>query len=131
MINNPLIRDGVVAGAAARFGYTIEQVERRLHVGTFAGVGHESAVRAWCATQTVGAGPVVVVGAGDVVDVVRTVASSKTYRDSAVLASLNVLDAAGRSGPSMAQPPTRSHDLMQVPHPRFRPRGYAPARGDI
>lgn len=99
VINNPIIRDGVVAGAAARFGYSIEQVELRLYVGKFAGAGHESAVRAWCANQTVGAGPVVVVGAGDVVDVVRSVASSKTYRDSAVLASLKVLDAAGALRP--------------------------------
>lgn len=99
VINNPLIRDGVVAGAGARFGYAIEQVELRLYVGRFAGAGHESAVRAWCATQKVGAGPVVVVGAADVVDVVRAVASSKTYRDSAVLASLKVLDAAGALRP--------------------------------
>lgn len=99
VINNPRIRDGVVAGAAARFGYSIEQVQLRLYVGRFAGVAHESEVRAWCASQTVGAGPISVVGAADVVDVVRAVASSKTYRDSAVLASLKVLDAAGALRP--------------------------------
>ena len=99
VINNRHIRDGVVAGAATRFGYDIEQVELRLYVGKFAGAGHESAVRAWCAGQVVGVGPVVVVGASQVVDVVRAVASSKTYRDSAVLASLKVLDAAGALRP--------------------------------
>lgn len=99
VLNNPLVRDGVVSGAGARFGYGREQVELRLYVGKFAGGGHESAVRAWCAQQMVGAGPVAVIGAGEVVDIVRTVASSKTYRDSAVLASLKVLDAAGSLRP--------------------------------
>lgn len=99
VINNRVVRDGVVSGAAARFGYAIEQVELRLYVGKFAGAGHEAAVRAWCGQQSVGAGPVAVIGAGDVVDAVRTVASSKTYRDSAVLASLKVLDAAGALRP--------------------------------
>lgn len=99
VINNPLVRDGVIAGAAARFGYALEQVELRLYVGRFAGGTNESEVRAWCASQTVGAGPIVVLGAVDVVNVVRTVASSKTYRDSAVLASLKVLDAAGALRP--------------------------------
>lgn len=99
VINSPVIRDGVVAGAATRFGYDVEQIELRLYVGRFAGVAHEAAVREWCAQQNVGAGPVAVVGAREVVDAVRAVASSKTYRDNAVLASLKLLDAAGALRP--------------------------------
>jgi len=95
VINNPLVRDAVVAGAAERFGYPVDQIELRLYAGKFAGKSHEAAVRAWCADQTAGAGPIAVFGAREVVDVVRVLAQSKTYRDNAVLASLKVLDAAG------------------------------------
>ena len=95
VINNPLVRDAVVAGAAERFGYPVDQIELRLYAGKFAGKSHEAAVRAWCAGQTAGAGPIAVFGAREVVDVVRVLAQSKTYRDNAVLASLKVLDAAG------------------------------------
>lgn len=95
VINNPVVRDGVVAGAASRFGYSIERVEMRLYVGKFAGAAHEVAVRERCAQQVLGVGPISVIGAREVVERVRTVASSKTYRDNAVLASLKLLDAAG------------------------------------
>lgn len=50
-------------------------------------------MREWCAQQIVGAGPIAVVGAGEVVDAVRTVAVSKLYRDNAVLATMKVLEA--------------------------------------
>lgn len=95
LLNDPQIRNTVVAGAAERFGFAIEKVELRLYVGKFAGGGAESEVRAWCAEQLVGAGPITVVGASEVVEVVRKVARSKQYRDNAVLATLKVLDAAG------------------------------------
>jgi len=52
-------------------------------------------VREWCAQQIVGAGPIAVVGAAEVVKTVRQVAGSKQYRDNAVLATMKVLDAAG------------------------------------
>ncbi|MFZ2963444.1 MAG: hypothetical protein WA006_02030 [Rhodoglobus sp.] len=38
---------------------------------------------------------ITVIGAGEVVEVVREVARSKQYRDNAVLATLKVLDATG------------------------------------
>lgn len=95
LINDPLIRDTVVASAAERFGFCIDQVELRLYVGRFATSRSEEAVRAWCAEQFVGVGPIAVVGATEVVETVREVARSKQYRDNAVLATLKVLDAAG------------------------------------
>ncbi|TQM27560.1 hypothetical protein FB391_1583 [Microbacterium kyungheense] len=104
VINNPVVRDGVVSGAASRFGYPIELVELRLYVGKFAGAAHEAAVREWCAQQILGVGPVAVIGSREVVEAVRAVASSKTYRDNAVLASLKLLDAAGALRP--IEPPT-------------------------
>lgn len=95
LLNDSDIRDAVVTGAAERFGFRHYQVELRLYVGKFAGGGSEAAVREWCAEQIVGAGPVVVIGAKEVVETVREVARSKQYRDNAVLATLKVLDAAG------------------------------------
>jgi hypothetical protein len=95
LINDEQIRSTVVAAAAKRFGFTIDQVELRLYVGKFAGGGSEAAVREWCTQQAVGAGPIAVVGATDVVKTVHEVAGSKQYRDNAVLATLKVLDAAG------------------------------------
>src|SRR3546814_4111383 len=92
----------------------------RLDGGKFAGAGHEPAVRAWCASQVVGAGPVAVVGASQVVNVVRAVASSKTYRDSAVLASLKVLDAAGALRPVRSEEHTSElQSLMRISYAVF------------
>lgn len=95
LLNNRLVRDAVLFSAAARFGYEPQQVELRLYVGKFAGGPHEQEVRSWCAEQIVGAAPIAVIGAAEVVAIVREVATSKSYRDSAVLASLKVLEAAG------------------------------------
>lgn len=94
LLNNPEVRDAVTRGAAERFGYNLGQLELRLYVGRFAG-GHEERVRAWCASQIVGSGPIHVVGAPEVVALVREVAGSKQYRDNAVLATMKVLEATG------------------------------------
>jgi hypothetical protein len=95
LLNDVHIRDTVVAGAAQRFGFSLDQVELRLYVGRFAGGGAEARVREWCAGQMVGGRSIAVVGASEVVQIVRNVARSKQYRDNAVLATLKVLDAAG------------------------------------
>ena len=94
LINDPHIRSTVVQEAAERFGFEQSQVELRLYVGKFAGGGSEAATRAWCQQENVGAGPIAVFGAKEVVDLVREVARSKQYRDNAVLATLKLLDAA-------------------------------------
>jgi hypothetical protein len=104
MLNDPIVREGVSEGAATRFGYDLDQVELRLYVGKFAGGDNEQRVREWCATQNVGSGPVAVVGASDVVRVVRRVAGSKTYRDSAVIAALKVLGATNNLATASAEP---------------------------
>lgn len=98
LLNDPVIQEGVVATAAQRYGYRKDQVELRLYVGRFAAPvsgKHEAAIRAWAARQQVGCGPVGVYGLEDVVQAVRDVASSKTYRDNPILVTMKVLDAAG------------------------------------
>lgn len=98
LLNDPLIRLGVVAAAAERYGYTESQVSVRLYVGRFAAPvqkTHEPVIREWASSQLVGGGPIEVYGLGDVIDVVRAVSASKTYRDNPVLVTMKVLDAAG------------------------------------
>jgi hypothetical protein len=98
LFNNEAIRDGVVNGAATRFGYSLGQVELRLYVGRFAGSTkreHRRRIEEWCAAQHVGSGPIKVIPVEDVVEKVRAVAARKAYRDNAALVALKVLDAAG------------------------------------
>ncbi len=98
LLNDPTIRDGVVAAASERYGYRQDQVTLRLYVGRFAAPTkgtHERAIREWASTQHVGSGPIEVYGLGDVTEAVRTAAASKTYRDNPVLVTMKVLDAAG------------------------------------
>jgi hypothetical protein len=98
LLNDPLIRSGVVAAAAQRYGYREDQVTLRLYVGRFAAPvkrTHEPLIREWAATQIVGSGPIEIFGLSDVIQAVRVAAASKTYRDNPVLVTMKVLDAAG------------------------------------
>jgi hypothetical protein len=98
LLNDPVIRAGVVAAAAERHGYTEDQVRVRLYVGRFAAPKkgtHQPQIRQWAKTQMVGGGPIEVYGLSDVIDAVRIAAASKTYRDNPVLVTMKVLDAAG------------------------------------
>jgi hypothetical protein len=98
LLNDRVIRDGVIAAAAERYGYMEDQVALRLYVGRFAAPmtgKHEAAIRQWAARQDSGNGAIEVYGLSDVVDVVRRAAASKTYRDNPVLVTMKVLDAAG------------------------------------
>lgn len=95
LLNEPIVRKEVVTGAAERFGYSEQQIELRLYVGHFARKDSEGAIRDWFDTQLVGSGPIQLVGAKEVVETVRRVARKTEYRDSAVLATLKVLEASG------------------------------------
>lgn len=95
MLNASDVREAVITAACERFGFTSDQVELRLYVGKFASRANELQVREWCQNTIAGSGPITVIGAPAVVDAVRTVASSKQYRDDAVLATIKVLEAAG------------------------------------
>ena len=103
LLNNMTIRNGVVAAAGKEFGYRKEQVELRLYAGKFAAPTrgtHEKEIRAWCAKERAGAGPIGVFGLSDVVDRVRGIAAKKQYRDNPVLVTMKVLEAAGLLGAS-------------------------------
>jgi len=70
LLNDPIRRDTVVATAAARYGYPVDQVFVRLYVSRFAAANlgtHEAQIRAWCAGQHVGGGPIDVYGPDDLV----------------------------------------------------------------
>jgi hypothetical protein len=103
MLNDPEISGAVLQGACARYGYETGQVEFRLYVGRFAAPTkpalHEDPIRAWCAVQHVGAGPIKVVGLDEVARMARRVAASKSYRDHGALTAIKVLDAAGMLTP--------------------------------
>lgn len=94
ILNRDDVRETVTQRAAERFGYEPDQVELRLYAGKFAGGDHEARVREWCAAQIVGGSPIRVVGAREVVEIVRHVAAQKSYRDNPVLATIKVLDLA-------------------------------------
>jgi hypothetical protein len=98
LLNDSTVRTGVLSVAAERYGYPLTNVQLRLYVGKFAAPKkghHESQIRAWAATQHVGAGPIEVMGLGDVVDRVRAAAAHSQYRDNPVLVTMKVLEAAG------------------------------------
>ena len=98
LLNNVDVRKGVVEGACQRFGYTEDQVSVRLYVGKFAAAksgAHEKRIKAWCAQQVLGGGPIEVIALGDVIAQVRNAAKSKQYRDNPVLVTMKVLEHAG------------------------------------
>lgn len=98
LLNDKVVRSRVVAEAAKRYGYPINQVQLRLYVGRFSGRkagAHEQRVRAWAAKQRVGGGPIQVIDVHDVVRIVREAAGDTQYRDSPVLVTLKALHEAG------------------------------------
>jgi hypothetical protein len=105
LLNNQVIRETVAELAAARYGYSPDQIEFRLYVGRFAVPArgeNESAVREWASNTHVGSGPIQVYNLQQVVENVRAVASSTQYRDNAVLVTIKVLEAAGALKPMQA-----------------------------
>ena len=95
LLNDRYIRPRVIKGAAARYGYTTDQVELRLYVGKFGGGRNaaleESATREWCMQQVAGGGSIQVFSIDDIIDEVILAASSRTYRDNPVLVTLKAL----------------------------------------
>jgi hypothetical protein len=97
LLNDRLIRDGVVQKAAELYGYDVEQVRLRLYVGKWAhtrGTDNKAETKLWCSAQIVGAGPIEVFDVTDVVPEVKRVAASGTYINDPVIVALKVLAAA-------------------------------------
>lgn len=97
LLNDEVIRNGVLREASLRYGYKIAQISMRLYVGKFAGRrgSDEDLVRVWCNSQVVGGGPITVFGVNEVVATARKVAARKTYVDDAAVVAMKVLSAAG------------------------------------
>lgn len=98
LLNNHEVRRGVLAGACQRYGYPPEQVFLRLYVGRFAAPttgAHEATIRSWCGEQSVGGGPIEVIGLHQVVSRVLSTSAARQYRDNPVLVTMKVLQAAG------------------------------------
>lgn len=94
LLNDSEVQQQVLDRACERYGYESSQVELRLYVGKFAGKAsklHEPAIREWCSKQVVGGGPIQVFDARDVAIKVRSVATSKSYRDNPALVAMKVL----------------------------------------
>lgn len=81
MFNDSVVRDVVLDGACTRYGYEPEQVEFRLYVGKFVASTkpalHAGPIKAWCAAQHVGAGPIRVVDLHEVATTAPRVAASR------------------------------------------------------
>lgn len=107
MLNDPVVRQGILGGARTRYGYTPRQVEFRLCVGKFAAAGkgaEEQSVRDWCAGTVIGGGPIKVYGVTEVAARARKVANTKQYRDNPALVAIKVLDAAAMLTPLPEHP---------------------------
>jgi hypothetical protein len=98
LLNDSIVRDGVVNAACEGYGYRPDQLRIRLYVGKFAGsakADQEAAVREWCSTQWIGGGPIEVRSLPDIIEKIRRVSSSTMYRDNAVIVTMKVLSLAG------------------------------------
>lgn len=104
LLNDRVIRNGVVRAAAERFGYPESKVELRFYVGRFAGRrggDHEQRIRRWAnaKAQHAGAGPIAVIGLDELVADVRSAAERRQYRDNPALVAVKVLGEAGQLVP--------------------------------
>ena len=107
MLNDPVVRQGILEGACTRYGYGPTQVEFRLYVGKFAAGSkgaEEQSVRDWCAATVIGGGPIKVYGVTEVAARAREVANTKQYRDNPALVAIKVLEAARMLTPLPKQP---------------------------
>lgn len=98
LLNDPLIRDGVIDAAAKRYGYLLGQVTLRLYVGKWAAQktrDERQTTTDWALTQIAGGGPIEVYGLDDVITLVEAEARSTSYRNNPVLTTWKVLAAAG------------------------------------
>jgi hypothetical protein len=98
LLNDPVIRDGVVSAACDRYGYAPEQLQLRLYVGKFASsarTAQETLIREWCSGQRIGGGPIEVRSLDNIIGRVRQISSSTMYRDNPVIVTMKVLAQAG------------------------------------
>lgn len=98
IFNDPYVRKQVVAKAAERYGYPVNQVQLALCVGKFAykhGSG-EARIRQHLGRMEVGAGPVHVFNLEEIVDGVLQASRASTYHDDPVIMTVKALTVSGR-----------------------------------
>lgn len=99
ILNDPELQAGVLDAASAQYGYPKSQIGLRLYAGRYVGPNrgaNEATIREWAAKQKVGSGEIKIFNVDEVITEVMAVAESKQSRDSAVLATIKALRAAGK-----------------------------------
>ena len=91
LFNDTEIREGVIAEAAKRFGYSHRQVELRLYVGKFQNCEEEAVIKTGLGKMRAGKGPVKVFDLGEILTKLLNVLDSKTYFNDPVIMTLKAL----------------------------------------
>lgn len=120
VLNDKKLREDIIQKAADIYGYKVSQVEMRLYAGKFK-QGHEEAIREWCGKQEAGGFPIQVVGVTEIFDVVKALASSKTYIDNPTIVAFKVMAAVDeeiafkeRKAASIQKSSSKSHPVMPI-----------------
>jgi hypothetical protein len=85
-INNKKKRTELIALAAEKFGYQVKDVEVRLYAGKYAGLTGEKEIREWASKQILGGGPLQVVNALQLSQVINALAQESHYQNNVAIA---------------------------------------------
>ena len=91
LFNDKKVREGVIARAAERFGYSPRRVELRLYAGKFQNEAAKNDITAHLQQIKAGKGPVKVFGLAETLAKLLTVLESKTYFNDPVIMTLKAL----------------------------------------
>jgi hypothetical protein len=86
MINDKKKRTELIALAAEKFGYQVKDVEVRLYAGKYAGLSGEQEIREWASKQLLGGGPLQVVNALQLSQVINALAQESHYQNNVAIA---------------------------------------------
>jgi hypothetical protein len=91
LFNDSEVRRGVVAKAAERFGYRVDQIELRLYVGKFQNEKERQAISDHLGRILAGRGPIKVIALNEIIAALLGVIESKTYFNDPVVITLKAL----------------------------------------
>ena len=86
MINDVKKRTELIELAAEKFGYKVKDVEVRLYAGKYAGLQGEQIIREWASKQILGGGPLQVVNALQLSQVLNALAQESHYQNNVAIA---------------------------------------------
>ena len=86
MINDRKKRTELITLAAEKFGYAVKDVEVRLYAGKFAGLTGEQEIREWASKQILGGGPLQVVNALQLSQIINALAQESHYQNNVAIA---------------------------------------------